>query len=406
MSTNDMPQAPPPYTRNCKEMVPSCSKQYVVTRDQNCPPRDVSTLETLLPASDTTPRQSSNTKDFVPVVLPQMSKSFRGAFFSPFVRAYTSELANHGIDQETFLSFIDGLNERFVAHPVFQILGIAGGVMSTIYGVHPVQFAGIGLQVASGGASAATSYARTKAYVKEMNAELWHPAGLSCKILTTKKMMPQVGCPEEKIQLPPLNTWNDLNQQDSKDDHANLMMAELKPDDPRMRRIRALEGYIAPLDFDVPNAVAPETLLRRMGDSQARRLARKQCKKQSKDREDYFKAAAEAEAVLKYGDKDLVKYEKKMAKLDLKAGSEDNVHKREKLLRKHSETHSKLMKKAGKEKGKKEYQEDVRKYQKEADKELAKLDKKEQKVAQKIRWIVISRWDPDEEDNDSARGRF
>lgn len=112
---------------------------------------------------DAPPPPYSNDRIPLPIVLPQTSKNFRGAFFSPFVRAYVPELEAHDISQSDFLTFIDGLNEAFIANPVFQGFGIAGTIMQQFYGVHPVQWAGMGVSVVSGMASAATSYARTRA---------------------------------------------------------------------------------------------------------------------------------------------------------------------------------------------------------------------------------------------------
>lgn len=122
-----------------------------------------------------------------------MSKSFRGAFFGPLARAYPPALADYGIPQDKFHTFLDGFNEAFVAHPVFQGLGVAGAVMTMAYGVHPMQWAGMGLQVSSGVASAATSYLRTKQYVRAVNEQLFNPAGLHVNVMTTSKMVQRIG---------------------------------------------------------------------------------------------------------------------------------------------------------------------------------------------------------------------
>ena len=57
----------------------------------------------------------------------ELTKPLRGAFYSPFARVYIRELEEHGISRDEFVTFIDGLNESFIAHPIFQGLGIVGG---------------------------------------------------------------------------------------------------------------------------------------------------------------------------------------------------------------------------------------------------------------------------------------
>ncbi|PWY95576.1 hypothetical protein BO94DRAFT_530304 [Aspergillus sclerotioniger CBS 115572] len=44
--------------------------------------------------------------------LIETSKAFRGTFYSPFMRAYSSALAEAGITMKDFLPFIDGLNDQ------------------------------------------------------------------------------------------------------------------------------------------------------------------------------------------------------------------------------------------------------------------------------------------------------
>lgn len=183
------------------------------------------------------------------------------------MRAWVPQLEAHGLQKQDFVTTIDGLNECFVPHPVFQGLNIAGGIMGMVQGVHPVQFAGMGLQAASNVASGATSYLRTQQYVKAINESYFHPAGLHLHVFTTKKMTEKVGYPEEKLQLPPLDYDTDLGPIDGLDrkESSKIAAAQMvEQNDPRLRRIKALEGYVMPLDTDVPEPVAPDNLLKKM----------------------------------------------------------------------------------------------------------------------------------------------
>jgi hypothetical protein len=96
----------------------------------------------------------------------------------------------------------------------------------------------MGLALATGLISSATSWLRAKSYVKTANEEMFLPIGLRCRVLKTKKMMPQVGHGAEKLELPPLDSleW-------SGDDIGGN-------DDPRIRRVLALGDRVAPLQFE------------------------------------------------------------------------------------------------------------------------------------------------------------
>lgn len=86
----------------------------------------------------------------------------------PCVGAYAPQFAEYGISQTDFLTFIDGLNECWVACPAIEVVGLAGLVMQQFHGMPIVH------QVAAGLRSAATtSIARSsKIYFKVINADL------------------------------------------------------------------------------------------------------------------------------------------------------------------------------------------------------------------------------------------
>lgn len=268
--------------------------------------------------------------------------------------------------------------------------------MGMCYGVSPVQYAGMGLQLASGISSAAVSYLRTKAYLKTCNADLFHPAGLHAAVLTTKDMMVKVGHGEQWLRLLPLETSEDLD---------NLMMVERagsvgtvqgsgRPlEDPRMRRLKALQDHVAPLDFDVPAVVAPDSLINKMAAWQAQKTAEKHEKKDLKRREKSAARSHRPEEKAKKGER---KLEKRLAKI-------------EKSLEKHE----------GNPEGRKvrRAQERYEREQRKVENKVARKEEKsgkhegrEEKKVNKIRWVVITQWqgeaegdvDSDGEDGESS----
>lgn len=360
-----------------------------------------------LPDAPPPPYSANNDCIPLPIVLPQTSKSFRGAFYSPFVRAYVPELEAHNLSQSDFLTFIDGLNEAFVANPVFEGFGVAGAVMQQFYGVHPVQWAGMGLQFASGAASAATSYARTRAYVKAVNADLFHPNGLHVGIFTTKKMMAKVGHPEERLSLPPLDTTDELDESAlSREASSSSGTTRATSEDARMRRIRALQGYVMPLDFDVPAAVTPDNLLKRMGAAQATRQAKKQAKKDSKRRDKAlskrFEKLDKADEKIAEIERDLAKEMRKMEKEMGKSKARESSKERRKIERDFEKEERKLQEDLEKAVRKRERK--VEKHGMGEGEELPKLDRREEKTANKIRWVVITCWEGEDGDGEEDEG--
>lgn len=182
------------------------------------------------------PPEYSVSATWKPVVIPQttVSSSMRSNFL-PFMRAYAPELNHHGISMEEFLRIIDGLNEVFIGHPGIRAANLAG----TITGFVPSAIAqgiGTGIQFASGIGSAATSYTRTKEYVKAVNTTVFAPRGLRLAIQSTKEMTAAVGA-TNGIYIPNFPETNIGASQDI-----------------RMERLHALEPYIAPLTFNVPDS--------------------------------------------------------------------------------------------------------------------------------------------------------
>lgn len=343
-----------------------------------------------------------------------MSRSYRGACFSPFIRAYVAELNNHGIDQDTFVGFIDGLNEAFVAHPIFEAINIASTVVSIAAPLPDVHFAFGGLAVGAVVAGRATSYARTKAYLKAINTNLFNPAGLKVSLMTTEKMMEEIGCGENTLNLPPLNTFADFDEEAVAEPlNENQSTSMTHPDDPRVRRIRALSGYVMPLNFDVPPPVAArENFLKRMGDAHVNWLSRRQQKSLTKKREkaiekDFTKQQKLEEKRLQ-GEQEIARLERerdfKQNEMQSKVTSEKTMRdpgEEIKVIQALAKQSDKIQRQIDKEQNKLE--DLAEKRGEEGNKNLRKKEEREEKIAQKIRWLVIAKWDGEENETDLSK---
>jgi hypothetical protein len=190
--------------------------------------------------------------------------------------------------------------------------------MQMCHGTPILQSIGMDLQISSDLSSAATSYMRTKTYLQACNKDLFHPTGLHAAILTTKEMMAKIGHPEERLRLPRLETSDDVDRDTSFYDDRHLSgkaeQRATKPmEDPRVRRVNALSGYVAPFDFNVPAVVPPDNFLAKMSAWQAQKAATKNDAKEAKRR---AKPQARNDSGAELREKDQRKFERKLAKLE------------------------------------------------------------------------------------------
>ncbi|KAL4952933.1 hypothetical protein BDW69DRAFT_184941 [Aspergillus filifer] len=114
---------------------------------------------------------------FKPIIIPQITQSHLSQITTPFLRAYTPALHSLSppLSAKEFVTFIDTLNEVFVANPILQATGIAGEIMSFI---PMLEIAGVALETVSEIGSEAGSWIRTRGFLKKMNGNLFRPRGV------------------------------------------------------------------------------------------------------------------------------------------------------------------------------------------------------------------------------------
>ena len=116
----------------------------------------------------------------LPVVLPQRRPKARAR---GFVRAYAPVLENAGIDQKTWLSFLDLFQKSSAANPLLDAINLAA-----FAGFAVPHFGGAALGIIIGQmVNLAKEFdARGKAnnFLHQMNAEFFQPRGLYCLVMT------------------------------------------------------------------------------------------------------------------------------------------------------------------------------------------------------------------------------
>lgn len=118
-----------------------------------------------------------------PVILPQRRPKDKSR---GFVRAYAPLLGScAGIDQKTFIDFLNDFDRASQASPVFDVINVACFVAGLV--PNPIAMAvTISVQVASRTGQEMQSRYRRNTYLDQINETLFKPRGLYCMIMTFK----------------------------------------------------------------------------------------------------------------------------------------------------------------------------------------------------------------------------
>ncbi|KAI3326963.1 hypothetical protein HD806DRAFT_378876 [Xylariaceae sp. AK1471] len=169
-----------------------------------------------------------------PVLIPRLDQG-RAA---PFARAWAPELAEHAIEKEDFVAFIDNLNIIISPHVAIRVLQVAAFAV----GLVPYDVAeGVGgaLEAIAILSAVAVNYKRTKDYLLLMNDKYFHPRKLHVKIIGTKRLKKLFKLDKKDPCLAPLTEQT-----------LELTIKE--------RCLQYLSQYICEVSFDVP-APSPAT---------------------------------------------------------------------------------------------------------------------------------------------------
>ncbi|KAL4861422.1 hypothetical protein BDV12DRAFT_191102 [Aspergillus spectabilis] len=328
-------------------------------------------------------------RNFKPVIIPQVTKSFDNEIASPFLRAYSPSLQQSQISKTDFLTFLDGLNEAFIANPVLQATSIAGSVIGMI---HPVELVGLGIEVASEFGSGATSYFRTRAYLKKVNEEIFIPRGLTAKVVGFDEMCEIVGIApadlrgwvgRESLAVEDHGIDIGMHERISAAGSTDTGFLEASERHPRFKMLQALEGSVAPLEIkDSPVSPDQQNLLKRWNASFAAREGQMQRenleKKYRKAKEKRGEKYEEAIQITQKQDKTIAKLEAKMQKLRKTPDKEEK------------ERDKKISRLAGKvAKVHRDQEDEMREAMKRGDKKLQRFQQKQLENTMKIKWLVI-----------------
>ncbi|KDQ11010.1 hypothetical protein BOTBODRAFT_57738 [Botryobasidium botryosum FD-172 SS1] len=205
----------------------------------------------------------------IPVCVPQLAPGVE----SPFSRAYSPVLAAAGIDQAEWLKFTDGLNIAFSASPPLRVVNTAGKIIGFVP-YHWAIIAGAAMQTAAQTGMHVLSKGLTDRYLRHANDTFFAPRGLRVRLCTTAAMRQLIGL---DARTPPNKTLDVAKSIGRGVETVGLhlpiirkIIVRLHPAprvdertgrDATARRVAALGGAIAPLDYNVPPPRTPEGLM-------------------------------------------------------------------------------------------------------------------------------------------------
>lgn len=216
-------------------------------------------------------------------------------------------------------------------------------------------------------------------------------------------MMTAINCTnldaKGKLALPPLDELKDLTPQTGAlvrhDGRTNTFQVPVE--DPRLRRLRALEGYISPLELET-EAVQPKGMMDKYGGAPLRWLNRKQDQKLAKaastSTAKRIEKAPAANAEIARSEKEIEEIDAKILEAHQEGQKElegASAEERRNIEARVDYEIAVLEAKKLEEMDKRD--ENIAGIFKKGDKKLDKRAKKEEKIVNRILWVVITRLD-------------
>ncbi|TVY83711.1 hypothetical protein LSUE1_G002573 [Lachnellula suecica] len=163
-----------------------------------------------------------------PVIIPQRrpKDKQRG-----FVRAYAPVLADCGIDQQAFLSFLKAFHQGSQADPWLNVVNAAAKIAGVVPSVTAMAVS-MAVQVLVGATMEIQRRTKSNTFLDKMNEELFKPRGLYCLIMTFKPESSQIYGPVNLLQS--INTasssgWSKKLRVFSGKTHGEMQMPESAP---------------------------------------------------------------------------------------------------------------------------------------------------------------------------------
>ena len=199
--------------------------------------------------SSGTPHES-RTLQKKPIGIPAIEPSSN----SPFLRAYPPVLRDYSLPHESFLAFLDQLNNDISTSPPLQVLDATGGVLKSVPLLFPLHWIGSTISGLANLGSRGVSKSRSDSAICQANKDIFGPRGLKVEIAGLDALA-------HIAKIPILDSQGKINRQ------APLFQQTLIHDesnnlDRQQQLIQNLQPWIAPLDLHVLPWTAKSRLTR------------------------------------------------------------------------------------------------------------------------------------------------
>ncbi|KAJ6109635.1 hypothetical protein N7486_001870 [Penicillium sp. IBT 16267x] len=205
---------------------------------------------------------------------------------SPFLRAYAPALAKHQLPKESFLRFLDQLNDVVTTSPPMQVLDATGGMLKSVPILFPLHWLGSAVSGLANLGSHGISKSRSDSTIRQANKELFEPRGLKVEIA-------KLDAVAHIANIPILNSQGKIDQ----DAPLVRQLSGLSmggPDlaqefDMQQRRIQLFQPWIAELEVDPALPWSQKSRLTRFNAALKKRNeeARNRGQEPAKDEEDF-----------------------------------------------------------------------------------------------------------------------
>lgn len=173
---------------------------------------------------------------------------------SPFLRAYPPVLREYNLPHESFLSFLDQLNDGISTSPPLQVLDATGGVLSSVPLLFPLRWIGSTISGLANLGSRGVSKSRTDSALLRANKDIFGPRGLKVEIARLDALA-------HIAKIPILDSQGKINRQ-APLFQENLIHDESHNLDRQQQLIQNLQPWIAPLDLHILPWTAKSRLTR------------------------------------------------------------------------------------------------------------------------------------------------
>ncbi|KAJ5915561.1 hypothetical protein N7466_011494 [Penicillium verhagenii] len=166
---------------------------------------------------------------------------------SPFLRAYAPTLTKHQLPKESFMRFLDQLNDVMTSSPPMQVLDATGGMLRSVPILFPLHWLGSAVSGLANLGSQGITKSRADSTIRQANKELFEPRGLKAEIA-------KLDAVAHIANIPILNSQGKVDQDAPLIRQMSaLPMAEFdlsQEVDMQQHRIQILQPWIAELEVD------------------------------------------------------------------------------------------------------------------------------------------------------------